>query len=156
MKRLRLQSSLLLREERELHAKVLVYSIRYISTCFNQLLCKTGPFLQLGSIGYTHTALRYLEDEHENAFPEGDTTKWLQSWRIEDLSDKCPQQENDFDCGIFHLLNLCLLVNEGGISLESYSQASININTKEVRKIVAYYLLWAASSNHPVVKTRYE
>jgi sentrin-specific protease 1 len=102
---------------------------------------------------YTHTALRYLGDEHENAFPEGDTTKWLKSWRIEDLSDKCPQQENDFDCGIFHLLNLCLLVNEGGISLESYSQASIN--TKEVRKIVAY-LLWAASSNCPVVKTRYE
>mmetsp|Transcript_33925 Transcript_33925/g.50858 ORF Transcript_33925/g.50858 Transcript_33925/m.50858 type:complete len:329 (-) Transcript_33925:9-995(-) len=102
---------------------------------------------------YTHTALRYLGDEHENAFPEGDTKKWLESWRIEDLSDKCPQQENDFDCGIFHLLNLCLLVNEGGISLESYSQASIN--TKEVRKIVAY-LLWAASSNCPVVKTRYE
>mmetsp|Transcript_16592 Transcript_16592/g.27312 ORF Transcript_16592/g.27312 Transcript_16592/m.27312 type:complete len:99 (-) Transcript_16592:62-358(-) len=68
----------------------------------------------------------YLEDEHENAFPEGDTTKWLQSWRIEDLSDKCPQQENDFDCGIFHLLNLCLLVNEGGISLESAIFAGIH------------------------------
>jgi Ulp1 family protease len=98
---------------------------------------------------YTNTALRYLGDEYERAFPlEKDTKTWLQSWSIEDLSDECPQQENDFDCGICHLLNLCLLVIEGGIYIESYSQASID--AKEVRKVIAY-LLWQASSNRPAV-----
>jgi hypothetical protein len=89
---------------------------------------------------YTNAALRHLGDEYDKAFPlKRDTKTWLQSWSIEDLSNECPQEENDFDCGIFHLLNLCLLVMEGGISVESHSQASIA------------YLLWKASSNRPAV-----
>ena len=70
------------------------------------------------------------------------------SAEIEDLSDESPQQSNDFDCGIFTLLNLCLLVEEGSITKDSYSQASIY--TKEVRNAFAN-ILWNASSNRPEV-----
>jgi len=98
---------------------------------------------------YTHTALRYLGDEYEKAYPSRDLIEWMRSWTIEDLSDECPQQANDFDCGIFTLLNLSLLI-EGGVSItrDSYSQASVD--TKEVRKVIAH-ILWEASANKPAV-----
>ena len=74
--------------------------------------------------------------------------EWLDSRTIEDLSDESPQQANDFVCGIFTLLNLCLLVEEGAIAKDSYSQTSIY--AKEVRNVIAH-ILWNASSNLPEV-----
>ena len=97
---------------------------------------------------YTNAALRYLGDEYGNAYPDKNAMEWLDSWTIEDLSDESPQQANDFDCGIFTLLNLCLLVEEGSITKDSYSQASIY--TKEVRNVFAH-ILWNASSNRQEV-----
>ena len=97
---------------------------------------------------YTNTALRYLGDEYKNAFPNENMLKWMKTWRIEDLSEECPQQANGFDCGIFTLLNLSLLVEEGIITRDSYSQESID--AKEVRKVIAH-MLWEASSNRPEV-----
>ncbi len=97
---------------------------------------------------YTNAALRYLGDEYGDAYPDKNTMEWLDSWTIEDLSDKSPQQANDFDCGIFTLLNLCLLVEEGSITKDSYSQES-NYR-KDVRHVFAY-ILWNTSSNRPEV-----
>ena len=97
---------------------------------------------------YTNAALRYLGDEYRKAHPDKNLMEWLGAWKIEDLSDESPQQANDFDCGIFTLLNLCLLVEEGSITKDSYSQASIY--TKEVRNAFAH-ILWNASSNRPEV-----
>ena len=97
---------------------------------------------------YTNAILRYLGDEYRKKFPDRNLMEWLDSWKIEDLSDECPQQANDFDCGIFTLLNLCLLVEEGSITKDSYSQASIY--AKEVRNVLAH-ILWDASSNRPEV-----
>jgi len=58
---------------------------------------------------YTNAALRYLGDAYSSkAHPDKNLLEWLESWEIEDLSDESPQQTNDFDCGIFTLLNLCL------------------------------------------------
>jgi len=97
---------------------------------------------------YTNTALRYLGDEYTNAYPNRNVLEWMRGWTIEDLSDECPQQANGFDCGIFTLLNLSLLVEEGSITRDSYSQESID--AKEVRKVIAH-MLWEASSNKPEV-----
>mmetsp|Transcript_22688 Transcript_22688/g.32421 ORF Transcript_22688/g.32421 Transcript_22688/m.32421 type:complete len:97 (+) Transcript_22688:1329-1619(+) len=95
-----------------------------------------------------NSALRYLGDEYERAYPDEDCREWLGEWKMEDLSNECPTQENNFDCGLFHLLNLYCLVVEGNLSSDSYSQESID--RKEMRKMIAYRL-WEASSNRPVV-----
>ena len=98
---------------------------------------------------YTTYMLSYLGDKYKKVFPQEDASQWLRQWTIEDLSDECPQQENDCDCRIFLLLNLCCLLIDDALSLESYSQSSVD--RKEVRKTVAH-LLWKASSNRPVVR----
>ena len=98
---------------------------------------------------YTTYMLSYLGDKYKKVSPQEDASQWLRQWTIEDLSDECPQQENDCDCGIFLLLNLCCLLIDDALSLESYSQSSVD--RKEVRKTVAH-LLWKASSNRPVVR----
>lgn len=101
------------------------------------------------NILYADAALNYLKDEYRNTHPSITRTNlrdWLSTWTIEDLSDDCPHQQNGYDCGIFLLLNLCLLIEEDHLSEDSYSQTSIN--TKEVRNTIAH-LLWKASSNRP-------
>ena len=70
---------------------------------------------------YTNAAHLDILGMSSNAYPDKNALEWLDSWTIEDLSDKSPQQANDFDCGIFTLLNLCLLVEEGSITKDSYS-----------------------------------
>ena len=65
---------------------------------------------------YTNAAHLDILGMSSNAYPDKNALEWLDSWTIEDLSDKSPQQANDFDCGIFTLLNLCLLVEEGSIT----------------------------------------
>lgn len=103
---------------------------------------------------YADAALKYLRDEYKKTHPgtsKKNLREWLSSWTIEDMSDECPQQENDFDCGIFLLLNLCILINGDQLSKDSYLQASID--TKEVRNTIAH-LLWNASSNRPIVRFR--
>ena len=100
------------------------------------------------NVTYTNAALRYLGDEYAKTYPNQNLLQWLEEWKIGDLSDESPQQANDYDCGIFTLLNLCLLVEEGSISRDSYSQTSIY--AKEVRNIIAH-ILWNASSNRPEV-----
>ena len=97
---------------------------------------------------YTNAAHLDILGMSSNAYPDKNALEWLDSWTIEDLSDKSPQQANDFDCGIFTLLNLCLLVEEGSITKDSYSQASNY--TKDVRHIFAH-ILWNTSSNRPEV-----
>ena len=87
-------------------------------------------------------------DEYAKTFPDRDLLQWLEAWTIEDLSDESPQQANDFDCGIFTLLNLCLLVEEGSITKDSYTQTTIQLYAKEVRNVIAH-ILWNASSNLP-------
>lgn len=99
---------------------------------------------------YLHSTLKYLGDEYARARDRGeqdnDANEWLKSWTTIDLSDKCPHRENGYDCGIFHLLNLCVLVKDGEISKASYSQDSID--TKDVRKVIAH-LLWKVSLKQP-------
>ena len=78
---------------------------------------------------------------------ELDVVKWMKTWTTADLSFECPQQDNDYDCGVFHLLNLCLLVEAEAITEDAYSQASIN--AKDVRKQshTSLYIPWRTSSN---------
>ena len=126
--------------------------VHWLSLCVDMTDKKISLWDPLGlnnaNAIYTTYMLRYLGDEYKRAFPLKDSSRWLREWTIEDLSDECPQQENDCDCGIFLLLNLYCLLIDGVLSLESYSQATVD--RKEVRKTVAH-LLWKASSNHPVV-----
>eukprot|EP00984_Skeletonema_dohrnii_P016785 scaffold7513_cov76-Skeletonema_dohrnii-CCMP3373.AAC.4 len=68
----------------------------------------------------------------------------MKTWTTADLSFECPQQDNDSDCGVFHLLKLCLLVEGEAITEDPYSQASIN--AKDMRKTIAY-ILWRTSCN---------
>mmetsp|Transcript_4214 Transcript_4214/g.5918 ORF Transcript_4214/g.5918 Transcript_4214/m.5918 type:complete len:611 (-) Transcript_4214:334-2166(-) len=98
---------------------------------------------------YIKAALQYLGDEYMRADDEIkgdelDVVEWMKTWTTADLSFECPQQDNDYDCGVFHLLNLCLLVEAEAITEDAYSQASIN--AKDVRKTIAY-ILWRTSSN---------
>mmetsp|Transcript_4185 Transcript_4185/g.5417 ORF Transcript_4185/g.5417 Transcript_4185/m.5417 type:complete len:256 (-) Transcript_4185:1324-2091(-) len=90
---------------------------------------------------YINAALQYLGDEYMRADDEIkgdelDVVEWMKTWTTADLSFECPQQDNDYDCGVFHLLNLCLLVEGEAITEDAYSQASIN--AKDARKTIAY------------------
>ena len=103
------------------------------------------------NVQYINAALQYLGDEYTRADDdikgdELDVVEWMKTWETADLSFNCPQQDNDYDCGVFHLLNLSLLVEGEEISRDQFSQASVN--AKDVRKSIAY-LLWRTSSNRP-------
>ncbi len=75
--------------------------------------------------------------------------EWLDSWTIEDLSDESPQQANDFDCGIFTLLNICLLVEEGSFAKDSTHKHPSTIHKDKGSEKCIH--VWNASSNRPEV-----
>lgn len=94
---------------------------------------------------YIDAALRYLGDEYkivddEIKGDELDVVEWMKTWKTADLSFDCPQQDNDYDCSVFHLLYISLLLEGEDISTDA------SVNAKDLRKTIAY-ILWRTSSS---------
>ena len=102
------------------------------------------------NVQYIDAALRYLGDEYTRADDgiKGDelnVVEWMKTKKTVDLSFDCPQQGNDYDCGVFHLLNLSLLLEGEDISTDAYL-TSIRQRKRCEENID---ILWSTSSSRP-------
>ena len=68
-------------------------------------------------------------------------------WELIDVSESSPRQYNDFDCGVFTLVNITLL-SQGLPLEEAYSEKTLQQNATRERLA---FLLWETSRNRPTL-----
>ena len=131
----------------ELYIPINVNNAHWIFTQINFRRKTVHLFDSLGkqqsNVHYLEETTRYIYDALFKDVIEDRPSfaAWSQDWTTSDESDRSPQQDNGYDCGIFMLISMGLLRNGHNLSRDSYKQSTLRLRSAR-RKLA--WTIWKA------------